>query len=211
MPVLEQTLDEPLFKVVLSRSLIAHNMRDTDEELVIPYDENNPPVIYAFYENIVNENPYLQFLYRADGIYETDEDLVITNSENWYIDGTNYIGEDGEKKPDFAHVMEISDSYRGSRLVRKARTAYDAVLDKYVTVYKDSDGNEVYGITETEYVSPASTKLCITNPYGFTSLTGWQGGQMEQSAQVEATEGRIKILDLVSVPDLRDVKEYTEN
>ena len=42
MPVLEQTLDEPLFKIVLSRSLIAHNMRDTDEELVIPYDENNP-------------------------------------------------------------------------------------------------------------------------------------------------------------------------
>ena len=42
--------------------------------------------------------------------------------------------------------------------------------------YKDGDGNEVYGITETEYVSPASTKLCITNSYGFTSLTGWQGG-----------------------------------
>lgn len=211
MPVLEQTLDEPLFRIVLSKSLIAHNMRDTDEELTIPYDENNPPVIYAFYENIVNENPYLQFLYRADGIYETDEDLVITNSENWYIDGTNYIGESGEKKPDFAHVMEISDSYRGSRLVRKARTAYDAVLDKYVTVYTDGDGNEVYGITETEYVSPASTKLCITNPYGFTSLTGWQGGQMEQDTQVEATEERIKILDLVSVPDLRDVKEYTED
>jgi hypothetical protein len=161
---------------VLSKDIVAHNMRNENEKLELSFDENNPPVIYAFYENIVNENSYLQFLYRADGNYMVDEDLIITNSENWYIEGITYVGEEGNKKPDFAQAIEVSDIYRGSRLVRKARTTYDAIIDKYVTIYKDIEGNEVYGFTETEYISPAATRLYITNPYGFTSLTGWNAG-----------------------------------
>ena len=218
MPVLEQTLDEPLFKVVLSKDIVAHNMRNENEKLELSFDENNPPVIYAFYENIVNENSYLQFLYRADGNYMVDEDLIITNSENWYIEGITYIGEEGNKKPDFAQAIEVSDIYRGSRLVRKARTTYDAIIDKYVTIYKDIEGNEVYGFTETEYISPAATRLYITNPYGFTSLTGWSAGQInfgiqdtEENSDDETQEERMKTLDLVSVPDLRDVADYDES
>jgi hypothetical protein len=55
-------------------------------------------------------------LYVPDGIYETDDNSIITNSEIWYINGVSYEND----KPIFASEMTISNEYRGKRLVRQA-------------------------------------------------------------------------------------------
>ena len=65
--------------------------------------------------------------------------------------------------------MTISTEYRGKRLVRKARTEYDAAIDKYVTVYNDG---QVYGFTETEY-SSLQCALLLQIPNNFDSEIGW--------------------------------------
>ena len=74
--------------------------------------------VYAFYSNITNEETFVQLLYAND--YETDDDHIITNSPNWYIEGVEY----SNGKPTFASTMAISSEYRGNRLVRKVKTKY---------------------------------------------------------------------------------------
>jgi hypothetical protein len=71
--------------------------------------------------------------------------------------------------------MAISSTYRGKRLVRKAKTIYDATIDKYVNVH-DNNGQEVYGYSETEYTSSAAVCSYITNPNSYDSYTGWEIG-----------------------------------
>jgi hypothetical protein len=79
-------------------------------------------------------------------------------------------------------------------------TRYDSTIDKYVNVYKDGD-REIYGYTEVEYTSPATVRSYITNPTGFSSYTGWEVG----GSQLSSGEVTFPTLDLITVPDVRDV------
>jgi hypothetical protein len=58
-------------------------------------------------------------------------------------------------------------------LVRKEKTLYDPKTDKYVSLYADSTGKDVYGFTVTEYISPTILKNLITNSENFVSTNGW--------------------------------------
>jgi hypothetical protein len=144
--------------------------------------------VYAFYSNVTNEETFVQLLYASN--YETDDDHIITNSPNWYIEGVEY----SSGKPTFASTMAISSEYRGNRLVRKVKTKYDATIDKYVNVYNNG---AIYGYTETEYLSPATVRSYVTNPNSFDSYTGWEVGC--------SSDNLFPKLDLVSVPDVRDM------
>jgi hypothetical protein len=127
--------------------------------------------IYGFYSVISNEEPYFQFLYREDGNYEIDDDRVIVNSTNYYLENVTYI--DG--KPNFALSMEVSSKYRGDKLVRQAITKFDHTIDKYINVYK-KDEVTYYGYTTTEYITPTAVQNYISNSEGFTSDSGWETG-----------------------------------
>ena len=186
--ILCQTVDEPLYEIVLNKQINAINMEEKEDTIVL----NKGAKIYGFYNDIINQNGYLQFLY-SDPI-EVDDDYIITNSPNWYIDNVKYTN----NVPDFASTMTISDKYRGKRLVRKAKTAYDSTIDKYVNVY-ELDDKEIYGYTETEYVSPASVRSYVTNPNSYDSYTGWDIGTKDETNQ------DFPSLEVVSVPDARDV------
>lgn len=182
--VLKQTIEEPLYKIQLSRDVTLKDMEGEVDDIIVSANS----FIYAFYSNITNEETFVQLLYADD--YETNDDNIITNSPNWYIEGIEYSG----GKPTFASTMTISSEYRGNRLVRKVRAKYDVTIDKYVNVYNNG---AIYGYTETEYLSPATVHSYVTNPNSFDSYTGWEVGC--------SSDNLFPKLELVSVPDVRDM------
>ena len=183
--ILKQTIEEPLYQIQLNRSITLSDMEGKEDSIVL----DSGTFVYAFYNSIVNQQSYVQFLYAET--YETDDDYIITNSPNWYLDGVTY---NNEGIPDFTNILSISNTYRGRRLVRKVKTKYDSTIDKYVNVYNDG---AIYGYTETEYTSSASIHSYVTNPNSYDSYTGWEIGRSSDKIFPE--------LDLVSVPDVRDV------
>ena len=188
--ILKQTVNEPLYAIQINRNLIGYDMENKDKTISLTTGK----IIYAFYNNIVNQESLVQFLY-ADN-YELDDDGVIINSPNWYFNNISY---NNEGLPDFAITMGISDKYRGKRLVRKVATKYDATIDKYVNIYQNGN-EEVYGFTETEYASPATVRSYITNPNSYDSYLGWEVGGTLVSDSMTFPK-----LQVVSVPDVRDV------
>lgn len=168
--IIQQLNEEALYEIVLKTSIIATNMEDKEETFQIESGQT----IYGFYSNVSNKEPFFQFLYREDGLYEKDSDRIILNSPNYFIDNVTYIElNENIFAPDFASQINISDKYRGKRLVRKQKTAYDSLLDKYVSVYKDEENQDVYSYTENEYISPTILKNYITNASDFITTNGW--------------------------------------
>lgn len=182
--ILKQTIEEPLYKIQLAETIILKDMEGKVEDITIQRNE----FVYAFYSNIVNEETYVQLLYAET--YETNDDHIITNSPNYYLEGVSYI--DG--KPNFAVNMSIDTEYRGERLVRKVKTKYDSTIDKYVNVYNNGS---IYGYTETDYLSPAAVRSYVTNPNSYDSYTGWEVGC--------SSDNIFPTLNLASVPDVRDM------
>ena len=182
--ILKQTLEEPLYKIQLNQSIIVTDMEKETNIKTIPVDT----IVYGFYSSIANKESYVQLLY-ADN-YEIDDDHIIINSPNWYIEGVGYNND----KPNFAKNMSISSEYRGKRLVRKPITKYDTTIDKYVNVYNNGS---IYGYVETEYLSPAVVQSYVTNPNSYDSSVGWEVGC--------ASNGVFPKLNVVSVPDVRDM------
>ena len=168
--IVQQFNEEALYEIILNTAITVNNMQDKSNSLQIASGET----VYGFYSNISEENPFVQLLYREDGAYEKDSDRVILNSPNYSIDNVTYKElASGIMAPSFASQMNISDDYRGDRLVRKQETAYDSLLDKYVSVYKDVQNKTVYSYTENEYISPTIIKNFITNASSFVTTNGW--------------------------------------
>lgn len=168
--IIQQFNEEALYEIILNTAITVNNMQDKSDSLQIASGET----VYGFYSNISEENSFVQLLYRVDGEYKKDSDRVILNSPNYYIDNVKYKKlASGVMAPEFASQMNISDIYRGDRLVRKQETAYDSLLDKYVSVYKDAQNKTVYSYTENEYISPTIIKNFITNASSFVTTNGW--------------------------------------
>ena len=200
--LLRQTIEEPLYEVVLKNHLTAYDMIDSSKTIELKPDDR----ILVFYNCITNETSYLQFLLPAEN-YEIDDDYVIISDSNWYIDGVTY--EDG--MPSIAIGMEFYKKYRGNRLVRKGYTKYDASIDKYVNVYFEGTGKdqkEVYGFMETEYNSPAMVQNFITNGNNFTSDIGWEVGGVSSGSGTIYPQ-----LTVTSVPNIKDItaKDFSNN
>lgn len=209
---LKQTIEEPLYHIRLNKNIKVKDMEGKVEPITIEKGE----WIYVFYNNIVNEESFTQLLYvKQEGNenpYTFDDDHIITNSPNWYMietvmiegietDVEAEVSYNPEGIPDYVEFdnyglpfMSISSDYRGKRLVRKVKTTYDATIDKYVSVY---DKGKIYGYTETEYLSPATTRSYVTNPNSYDSYVGWEVGC--------SSDNIFPQLNLVSVPDVRDV------
>jgi hypothetical protein len=83
---------------------------------------------------------------------------------------------DSNGKPDFAESMEYISQFRGKRSVRKQKQVFDKILQRYVLVYEDeeSEGTEIYGFSESEYITSNLVRSYVTNPNGFTSVSGWK-------------------------------------
>lgn len=183
--ILKQTIEEPLYYIQLTRDITLGDMEGNNSNITL----SSGTFVYAFYNNIVNQERYVQFLYAEE--YEIDDDYIITNSPNWFLEGVTY---NTNGIPDFTDALTISSEYRGKRLVRKIKTKYDSTIDKYVNVYNKG---AIYGYSETEYLSPATIRSYVTNPNSYDSYTGWEIGC--------SSDNTFPKLNLVSVPDVRDM------
>ena len=190
--VLQQTKNEPLYEITLNREIVGINMTNPTDSITISAGKK----IYAFYSSVIGQNSYFQFLYSPVS-YELDDDYVIINSPNYYT--TVSYSPDGIPDITDAQNIYVSEKYRGKRLVRKMVTKYDSTIDKYVNVYTNDD-KEIYGYTETEYISPTTVQSYVTNPNSYSSYTGWEVGGVQTSEGTDYPQ-----LDLACIPDPRDV------
>lgn len=194
--ILKQFVNEPLYVIKLKNAIVAKNLEKESEELRL----TEGSIIYGFYYNITNQIPFFQFLYSEELVPPIDEDNYIVGSPNWFLDGVKYLS-DG--RPDFATSMAISDKYRGRRLARKAAITYDSVLDKYVNIYLDPQDNksQIYGFTETEYISPVTVRSYVTNGNNYESTNGWDvsGKKNGDGATV------FPDLKVVTIPNIKNI------
>lgn len=173
--VVVQKNEEALYQIVLNRSITAYDINDNDKKKSVTIPKG--ATIYAFYSTIAGEKSFFQFLYKADGAYVKDDDRVLIDCPEFYTEyTTDYVVTTNIMTPDFVDQISISSDYRGERTVKKERTKYESSIDKYVSIYEDSSGNEIYGFTETEYISPTLITNFITNSEYFTTTEGWLAG-----------------------------------
>lgn len=175
-----QYKEEPLYKVKVSENITGKDMLTGESSDLIQGGQ----YIYVFYSQLANKEPNLQFLYNKEG-YIINEDRVIINApaseisdkgSNYLLDQSfSYIITDEGNRPSFASSIELISEYRGARLVRKARTVYDKVSDRYVYTYKKGS-EEYYGYNESKYIPPLAVTNYVTNPSNFISTVGWKVG-----------------------------------
>lgn len=173
--LLVQTNDEALYAVTIPEGT---TIVGTDMSTLL---DNNPttieitskpdltgvevkPIIYVFYSSAMDSTIPMQFLYREDGNYTIDEDGVINNAPN-------YLLTSGEITVDTSNGA-VND-FRGKRIVQKEVTKYDTLTDHFITVYEDSNNNELYMYYENEYISPTIVTNYVANSINFTSTDGW--------------------------------------
>ena len=190
---LKQFIEEPLYKVKIKSNFNSTItvMNPTEERNTIPAIAGKE--IYVFYSHINDQQKQWQFLY-DDNPFSVNDDLIIDKDvyPNYLIESVSY---GGANWPDFVEYGSITSDYRGMRLVKQARTVYDAKIDKYVQEYTkqgDTNGTIYYGFEETKYLSPNAVNNYIVNPNAFTSTSGWY-------VQPNA-EGAKATLELVSDP-----------
>lgn len=212
---LKQYREEPLYVLTTSQSIQAKNLT-TAAIPTIPEDSE----ILVFYSVIQNKEPFFQFLYvppfNGEISYEIDQDYIIANEDCQY--GIELDGAWSGDFPDFIdgsislENLSVSDRFRGNRLVRQQLMKYDSVTDKYVNVYhaetSDDESVEVYGYTETEYISPAKVKTLVTNGQGFKNLSGWNisGARAEGKTVLPS----LKVESYPEFGEADDYKDVTE-
>ena len=79
-------------------------MNNEEETVTIPSNS----IIYGFYSFYFRRKTFLPVFIQSRGAYAIDDDRVITNSEDWYIDGVVYIDNSGFPSPDFARYCSFS-------------------------------------------------------------------------------------------------------
>lgn len=121
-------------------------------------------IVYVFYSSAMDNTIPMQFLYREDGKYTVDEDGVINNAPNYLLT---------EGKITVNTSNGAVNDFRGNRIVQKEITKYDPVTDHFVTLYEDSNKEELYMYYDNEYISPTLVSNYVANSINFVSTDGW--------------------------------------
>lgn len=169
---IQQYLEEPVYELKTSQDIEAYKMdpENGETKVVIP----RGATIYIFYSSIIKKEDQFQFLYTNEE-YKEDENGVITNANNYYL-------ADYSEADSLIAKATFSFDYRGNRLVKKQLTKFDPIANKYIGIYTDGQ-REIYGYTETKYISPAAVTNLVTNASEFVDTTGWVGGKGGMSTE----------------------------
>ena len=205
--IIVQTKVEPLYKGIINRDLILKamvNYMPNPNELYSKEEfekKRNLVVkkgteVYLFYSDLVEENPHPNILFNEKG-YKTDiNDDIITNAYNYLIvnvKNNDYIAnkdlveieyesyEENDNVPDFIDptTLELSNGYRGQKVVRSPLTGYDPDIDKYITKFIKTaeigeDGKIYNGYIKTRSLSADLAQNYLSNSEDFTGLeSGW--------------------------------------
>lgn len=202
-------------KIVVSDAQgISYN---TEEEVEIP-STLDQIFIYVPYSHATEENQRVQFIYNgAQGIYEVDNERVILNAQNYYIENPTYTAYGNGYEISFTDShsnqitlrpavfggtsIKVSDEYRGKRFVVSPKTKFDPLLKKYVTVYrKENEGvisdKDTYVYEESEYIVPNILQNFVSNHEGFKSTSGWR------TLKTVENSSNMGLVENVSDPDL---------
>lgn len=177
---LQQTKSEALYEFTLKDNLVLTATSMDEDKKVIELKGGS--IIYGFYTSVSEKLPFFQFLY-CETDPQIDEDRHIINSPNYYIDNIEYE-ENGY--PSFVisepnSILAVTTAYRGKRVIRQIKTKFDPVMDKYVSIYKDSENNNnlVYGYVDEQYISPTAVRNFVVNGTDYNSTTGWDTSGVE--------------------------------
>ena len=171
-----QTKNEALFTYQTQKEFTAKVLADYEYKLesASEGDEvkisagSNIFIGYSFYTE-GKEGDEVQFFFRPDGRYETDDDGNIINSPLYSAaieglwDGTN---------------LRITSDYYGKTLVRSVRVYYVPEIEKFCYKYKrlvngKEDGVNYYAYMGSEFASFAEAENLIANATGFIVTDGW--------------------------------------
>ena len=169
---------------------------DKDGRLQISKNEYSIPVgatIYSFYSILYNNNDFFQCYYNENG-YSFDDDGFIVDCPIYCVENYTY----SEKLPNGTSNYELTIN-RGKSLVRTQESHYDKVLEKYVRHYLINNDTEVYGFTDTEYLTDEFVTNIATNDKNFVDDIGWYN--------LGTAEDSNSLVEFYSYPDLETVLE----
>lgn len=180
--LIQQRLEEPLYKLTLKEDLSAHyyTFEDQDGTIIrINHDVtiDSGEVILVYYSSLQNQTSFLQFCYAQDEYIEIDN--VIQNSFDYYINDVEY-NESGF--PNWAfETTYVPSNYRGKRLIPSYQTLFDPDSGQTVTIYQKDEDNltvgapdQLYQYLVTEYTDPTIIKNIVTNGTVYLTNTGWE-------------------------------------
>ena len=168
-----QVSDEILVEMITSATLrpteitsldINGILKITEKEIKIPEGKK----IYGFYSTLLKQDAFFQFFYNEDGNYVFDDEGNLIDCPLYGIESHKYTS----SLPEGILSSKVT-TYKGKKLIRTQKSQFDNVLQTYVKIYEDSQGNEVKGYTETEYLTEDFVTNLVTNNTDFVSDIGW--------------------------------------
>lgn len=172
-----QTIEEPLYKALLKKSITVKNEKDEDITITLESDPQTGTLIYVpiylFYSVVQEEKSYVQFIYNTS--YETESNSQLLKENNCYSVDMKAEGWRGFVSTYLNGDPVFSDDYRGKRLVRKQLQEFNSALNRNCYVYKDKSNNKILGYSVVEYKDPTVVLNLISNSKEFVDTNGWQG------------------------------------
>lgn len=174
-----QTIEEPLYKAFLKKSITVKNEKDEDVTITLEKDPQTGTLIYVpiylFYSVVQEKKSYVQFIYNIS--YETESNSQLLKENNCYSVDMKAEGWKGFVSTYLNGDPVFSDDYRGKRLVRKQVQEFNNALNRNCYVYKDKNNNKVLGYSTVEYKDPTIVLNLISNSKEFVDTNGWRGGE----------------------------------
>lgn len=174
-----QTIEEPLYKAFLKKSITVKNEKDEDVTITLKKDPQTGMLIYVpiyvFYSVVQEKKSYVQFIYNTS--YETESNSQLLKENNCYSVDMKAEGWKGFVSTYLNGDPVFSDDYRGKRLVRKQLQEFNSALNRNCYVYKDKSNNKVLGYSTVEYKDPTVVLNLISNSKEFVDTNGWRGGE----------------------------------
>lgn len=191
-----QFKEDILVKLKTINAIVSNEKCEIDEdgqlqiskkEFIIPAGS----IIYGFYSILYKNNDFFQFYYNEKG-YSFDDDGFILDCPIYCVENYTYSG----KVPDGTSDYELTTN-RGKSLVRTQETHYDKVLEKYLKHYLVENNEEIYGFTDTDYVTDEFVTNIATNSKDFVDDIGWYNLGTNENAN--------SLVEFYSYPDLATV------
>lgn len=167
--VIYQFEEEPVYEVILTSPITAKR-RGKEEETI-----SAGSTILVYYSTFINKDT--QFWFHYASTYTTEDNrMLVNNGDSYVVSATweNNQAKIGSLIIDFAN-RQVSSNYRAKRIIRKQLSLFDANIERYVKVFKDSNGKTVYGYEKSVFNSPTAVVNILTNSSNFKDTTGWIG------------------------------------
>ena len=185
--LLQEELEEPVYECITQYAISVKNQTTMSSTSVsIPVNSK----ILVFYNQIANLGDSgtidVQLLY-VNGEYTTEKNSQLVNNADCYkyenVNYTKIIPENSAPYYQFkkgvidrfkVYYRDVSQNYRGNRLVQGIQTVYDPLTEKYCDICEgENEGDIIYRFQATDYEEPVIVTNLLTNTKDFSSLDGW--------------------------------------